>query len=87
MTRKEALKILELDDNFTEEELRINYKKQMRKWHPDICESENAEEMAKKINEARTILEQKSDEEITFDSDIDVEELKNKIVNTLIEEY
>ena len=30
MTRKEALKILELDDNFTEEELRISYKKQMR---------------------------------------------------------
>lgn len=86
MTREEALKILDLDANYTEEQLRTNYKKKMRIWHPDISKEKNAEEMAKKINEAKAILEQKNTE-ISFDSSINIEKLKLEIVNSLIEKY
>lgn len=56
MTYNEALQLLELKSGFTKEELNKNYKRLMRKWHPDICNATNAEEMAKKINEAKELL-------------------------------
>ena len=56
MTYNEALQLLELKSGFTKEELNKNYKRLMRKWHPDICNASNAEEMAKKINEAKEVL-------------------------------
>ena len=86
MTRKEAMKILDLENGYTDEELRINYKKAMRRWHPDICKEENAEEMAKKINEAKYVLENKC-ESLDFYDNLSCEELKSKTVSDLIEKY
>ena len=56
MTYNEALQLLELKSGFTKEELNKNYKRLMRKWHPDICNAKNAEEMAKRLNEAKEVL-------------------------------
>lgn len=60
MTYNEALQLLELKPGFTKEELNRNYKRLMRKWHPDVCIATNAEEMAKKLNEAKEILLEKN---------------------------
>lgn len=56
MSYDEALKILDLKPGFNEDDLRKSYRRKMREWHPDICKSSNAEEMSKKINEAKEIL-------------------------------
>ena len=56
MTYDEALRLLDLNNGFSEEDLKKNYKRKMREWHPDICNKPNAEAMAKKINEAKEIL-------------------------------
>ena len=60
MTYNEALQLLELKSGFTKEELNKNYKRLMRRWHPDICNATNAEEMMKKLNEAKEILSEKN---------------------------
>ena len=56
MTINEAMDILDLKAGFTNEELDKNYKRKMMEWHPDVCKKPNAEQIAKKINEARNIL-------------------------------
>ena len=56
MSVQEAMKLLNLQENFTLEELNKNYKEKMKEWHPDICNDLNAEKMSKKINEAKEIL-------------------------------
>ena len=66
MTYNEALQLLELKPGFTKEELNRNYKRLMRKWHPDICNATNAEEMAKKLNEAKEILSEKNNNRDNF---------------------
>lgn len=38
------------------EEIKLAYKKQMKKWHPDINKSTDAPSMAQKINKAKEIL-------------------------------
>ena len=63
MSIDEALKILGLSSNFTEEDLKMAYKKLIRKYHPDIYENSSeaekkfAIEKAKQINLARDVLE------------------------------
>ena len=66
MTYNEALQLLELKSGFTKEELNKNYKRLMRRWHPDICNATNAEEMAKKLNEAKEILSEKNNNNDNF---------------------
>ena len=66
MTYNEALQLLELKSGFTKEELNKNYKRLMRRWHPDICNASNAEEMAKKLNEAKEILSEKNNNNDNF---------------------
>lgn len=48
--------LLGIKNNATEEEIKLAYKKQMKKWHPDINKSEEAVGMSAKINEAKEIL-------------------------------
>lgn len=56
MEYSEALEIMGLNSNFTDKQLKRNYKELMRKWHPDICKEPDATEMCKKINTARDVL-------------------------------
>lgn len=58
MTIKEALYILNLNENFTESELKKSYRKLISIYHPDknIDNIEYAEEKTKEINEAKRIL-------------------------------
>jgi DnaJ-class molecular chaperone len=54
----EARKLLELPERASMKEIKSNYRKLIRKWHPDKC-SENSEqcnEMTKKLNAAYNII-------------------------------
>ena len=61
MNYTKALKILGLQDNYTEAELKKNYRNLAKKYHPDHHgEEENAEELAEKfkeINAAKNFLD------------------------------
>ena len=90
MTYNEALQLLELKSGFTKEELNKNYKRLMRKWHPDICNATNAEEMAKKLNEAKEILSEKNNnndnfynENIYYNNDPKLKIKKEEYVNKI----
>lgn len=48
--------LLGVRQNASEEEIRSAYKKQMKKWHPDINKDPNAVNMSSKINEAKEVL-------------------------------
>lgn len=48
--------LLGVKQNATEDEIRLAYKKQMKKWHPDINKSPDAVNMSTKINEAKEVL-------------------------------
>jgi len=58
MNYRKALCLLNLNENFTEEDLKKSYRKLMTIYHPDknINNQECAEEKTKEINEARTLL-------------------------------
>ena len=59
MNIQEALKILNLNSNYTEEELKIQYKKLVIRWHPDKHDGSEKlvyEEKMKRLNEARDLL-------------------------------
>lgn len=48
--------LLGIANTATEEEIKQAYKKQMKKWHPDINKDDQAVSMSMKINEAKDIL-------------------------------
>ena len=48
--------LLGVNQNASQEEIKLAYKKQMKKWHPDINKSEDAINMSTKINEAKEVL-------------------------------
>ena len=52
LDRRTIKEILELSDNPTMEEVKKNYKRLVRIWHPDINKSPEAEAYMKKINQA-----------------------------------
>ncbi|MBE6145280.1 MAG: hypothetical protein E7171_01530 [Firmicutes bacterium] len=54
MTYDKALEVLGLSNGFSEEELKKAYRKNARKWHPDVNKSPGAEE---KFNEIHTAYE------------------------------
>ncbi len=62
MTYFDALTLLNLKENFTKEELKRNYRRLMKQYHPDLLVNANVEEQkiaeakAKEINEAYDIL-------------------------------
>ena len=59
MTSKEALKLFDFQEYYTEESLRKKYLELSKKFHPDINNSQDAEEIMKKINCAYDILKTK----------------------------
>ena len=48
--------LLGVKNDATEDEIRIAYKKQMKKWHPDINKDHNAVNISSRINEAKEVL-------------------------------
>jgi hypothetical protein len=56
MSRQEALAILELSHNAKEEEIKAAYRRQARKWHPDLCKESGADEKMRQINNAFDVL-------------------------------
>ena len=48
--------LLGVKQDASEDEIKIAYKKQMKKWHPDINKDADAVNMSSKINEAKEVL-------------------------------
>lgn len=48
--------LLGVKNNASKEEIRLKYKEQIKKWHPDINKNNEAIEVTKKLNEAKSIL-------------------------------
>lgn len=48
--------LLGISKSASKEEIKSAYKKQMKKWHPDINKSDDAKSMSIKLNEAKEIL-------------------------------
>ena len=77
MNTNEALKILGLKSDYTEEELKKTYRRLIVKYHPDKFEKANIEEKkkaelkAKQINEAREILSKSKSVKKDFHNDAD----------------
>ena len=60
MEFKDYYAILGLERTATPEEIKKAYRKQVRKYHPDVSKEKNAEEKTKEINEAYEVLSDKS---------------------------
>ena len=83
MSEEKALDILGLKPGYTENELKIAYKKLMIINHPDKSKKSNSEEYAKLINAARdTLNEIKKNKTISNKKDT-----IRKIINTINNEY
>jgi preprotein translocase subunit Sec63 len=54
----EARKLLELDERATMDEIKSNYRRLLRRWHPDKCDGDvvQCKEMTKKIVDAYRII-------------------------------
>lgn len=48
--------LLEIKETATEKEIKIAYRKKIRLYHPDLNKGEEAEKMAKLLNQAKTVL-------------------------------
>lgn len=83
MTLKEALNILGLKEDCTEEELKTAYRRLMKDNHPDKCGNNKVkEEITKKMNEARDIvkkhLKPKDNIKLGNNNNPDLKSLKNR---------
>lgn len=56
MDFKKAISTLELSENFSEEDLKKQFRKLAAKYHPDINKSPDAEQKSKEISEAHNFL-------------------------------
>ena len=48
--------LLGVKNDASKEEIRLKYKEQIKKWHPDINKNNEAIEVTKKLNEAKSVL-------------------------------
>lgn len=48
--------LLGVKNNASKEEISLKYKEQIKKWHPDINKNNEAIEVTKKLNEAKSVL-------------------------------
>ena len=73
MTRQEAFQILGINSTTDVEEIKQAYKKQAKKYHPDIYHGDKkfAEEKMKQINEAYAILSQPNNSSYSQNYDFD----------------
>ena len=56
MTKEEAKAILELKDGYKDEDIQIAFRKASKKYHPDLNDSKDAEQMMINIQLARNTL-------------------------------
>src|SRR3990172_5379492 len=54
--RLDYYKILELEENAAVADIKTSYKRLMLKYHPDVNKAEEAQEKARQINEAYSVL-------------------------------
>ncbi len=59
--------LLGIKENASDDEIKQAYKRQMKKWHPDINKSDDAINMSSKINEAKEVLLD-NDKRIEYDN-------------------
>ena len=81
MRRSEAYLILELSSDATPEEIKKQYRKLTKKYHPDVNKDTNADDKFKKINEAYSVIQSGKDNEPQFNqnnSGIDLEDFINQ---------
>ena len=48
--------LLGVKNNASKEEIKLKYKEQIKRWHPDINKNNEAIEVTKKLNEAKSVL-------------------------------
>ena len=75
-SKKDYLSILGLSSNFNDSELKKAFRREARKWHPDLNKNDlNAEERFKLINEAydylRNHLDINDDSVLNYDDEVD----------------
>lgn len=85
-------KLLKLNDNFTLDELKMSYKKQVKLNHPDLFNTEKekirANRKMQKLNEAyQVLLEQLRNAEIYSSSDIDELNEQNDLSDNTNSDY
>ena len=56
MDKKNYYDILGVGKNATDKEIKSAFRKLSKKYHPDVCNEEGAEEKFKEINEAYSVL-------------------------------
>ena len=62
MRREEAFKLLELNSDASEDDIKKRFKQLAKKYHPDVNKDPDASEKFKKINEAYSRLQNKDDD-------------------------
>jgi molecular chaperone DnaJ len=67
MNKADALKILGLSEESTEEDIKVAYRKLAKQYHPDINKEKDSESKFKQITEAYSVLTQKSSNEPKFE--------------------
>ncbi len=86
MTRKEALKLLQLSENCTEKEIRRQFKKMAMKLHPDVNNSDSAHEAFILLTQAQTLLLHKEETTISKSTSKSASNRKNQSHEQRMEE-
>ena len=65
---KDYYKVLDVDKNATEEEIKKAYRKMALRFHPDKNKEADAEEKFKEISEAYEVLSDKDNQRVVHDN-------------------
>lgn len=68
MTMIEAMRILGVDSGDTLEQIRVKYREQVRKYHPDVCTLKNAKEKMQEVNLAYDFIKKHYNEIKNFNN-------------------
>ena len=85
MTMIEAMRILGVNSGDTLEQIRVKYREQVRKYHPDVCTLKDAKEKMQEVNLAYDFIKKHYNEIKNFNNnnnqiveEKEVEEQKDK---------